>query len=257
MYPELFSLGKFTIYSYGFMIMLGALTGYFYLSYVGKKELNIAPEKIQLLAILIVVAAFVGGKLLFYLEDPSYYFSSFKVMKDSFRNGFVFYGSLIFAIPTVIWFFRREKLPVWPMMDRIAVVVCLIHAFGRMGCFLAGCCYGTPTDSFFGVTYTHPHSFAEPLNTPLHPTQLYEVFTILIVLVTLLMLKRYHRLEGRLIFVYVVMYASARAIIEEFRGDIARGFLFDGWLSHSQFISILIVLAAIVAYFVFYKKKSA
>ncbi|WP_258102997.1 prolipoprotein diacylglyceryl transferase [Marinoscillum sp. MHG1-6] len=255
MYPELFTIGDLTVYSYGFMIMLGAATGYFYLSNVGKREFSMAPEKVQLLVILIVVSAFIGGKLFFYLEDPSYYFSSFEVLKKSFRNGFVFYGSLLFAIPVVAWFFIREKLPVWRMMDRIAIVACIIHGFGRMGCFLAGCCYGIPTESFLGVTYHNPKSQAEPLHVALHPTQLYELFSISAILVLLLMLKRYQRLEGRLIFVYVVLYAAVRAIIEEFRGDIARGFLFDGWLSHAQFISIVLIVLAVVAYLVGYRKK--
>ncbi|MEO9475335.1 MAG: prolipoprotein diacylglyceryl transferase [Cyclobacteriaceae bacterium] len=256
MHPELFSIGSLTIHTYGFMIMMGALVGYFYMSTTAKKELGIESEKIQNLAILIIVAAFVGGKLLFYLEDPKHYFSSWDAMARNFRTGFVFYGSLLFAIPTAVWYFRKEKFPLWPMLDRVAITGCIIHAFGRMGCFFAGCCYGKPTDGTLGVTYTDEASQAEPLHTALHPTQLYSVTMILIILVVLIMLKRHGRLQGRLIFVYVTLYAAGRAIIEIFRGDIARGFIIEGWLSHSQFISILVVAAAGIAYFVGYRKGS-
>ena len=256
MHPEFITIGSVTIHMYGLMIMLGAITGYFYMSRTSEKELGIAPEKIQNLAIIIIVAAFVGGKLLFYFEKPSYYFSSWDNMARNFRTGFVFYGSLLFALPAIVWYFRKQKFPVWPMLDRIAITGAIIHAFGRMGCFFAGCCYGKPTDSFLGLTFTDPLSKAEPLHTPLHPTQIYEVVNILIILVVLLMLKRHKRLEGRLIFVYVTLYAVGRSIVEIFRGDIARGFIIDGMLSHSQFISILIVAVALLAYYFGYKKKA-
>ncbi len=254
MHPELFELGEITIHSYGFMIMLGAILGYLYLSRTAKKELGIETDKIQNLAILLILAAFIGGKFLFYLEKPSYYFHPPSNMFKNFRTGFVFYGSLLFAIPTVIWYFRKNKWPMWPMLDRISITGCIIHACGRLGCFFAGCCHGLPTNSLFGVTFTDPISQAEPLNTPLHPTQLYEFSWIVIVGLILFMLKRYKRLEGRLIFVYISLYATGRAIIEIFRGDIRRGFIIDGILSHSQLISILIVLGSVGAYFLLYKK---
>ncbi|MFT6866975.1 MAG: phosphatidylglycerol:prolipoprotein diacylglycerol transferase [Cyclobacteriaceae bacterium] len=255
MHPELFTIGSLTIHTYGFMIMLGAIMGYFYMSTVSAKELGIPSDKIQNLAIIIIVSAFVGGKLFFYFEKPGYYFSSWDLMANNFRTGFVFYGSLLFAIPAIVWYFRKEKFPLWPMLDRIAITGAIIHVFGRMGCFFAGCCYGVPTDSFLGITFSNPESQAKPLHTALHPTQLYEASMILGILVILYMMKRHKRLEGRLIFVYVTLYAVGRSIIEIFRGDLARGFIIEGVLSHSQFISILVVATAAIAYFVGYKRK--
>ena len=248
MHPELISIGDFKIHTYGFMIMIGAVLGFFYMSYSVKKELGIEKDKIQNLAILIILAAFIGGKLLFYLENPSYYFSSWKAMRSNLRTGFVFYGSLLFAIPVVIWYFKKEKWPLWSMMDRIAITACIIHSFGRMGCFFAGCCHGVPTYVAWGVTFTHRLSQAEPLHTPLHPTQLYSSFMILSILVVLLMLKRHQRFEGQLFFVYIILYAIGRGIIEVFRGDEARGYIIDDILSHSQFISIIIILVVAIFY---------
>ena len=158
MHPELFSIGDFTIHTYGFMIMIGATLGFIYMSYSVKKDLGIEREKIQNLAILIILAAFVGGKLFFYFENPSYYFDSWDNMRRNFRTGFVFYGSLLFAIPVVIWYFRKEKWPVWSMLDRIAIVACIIHGMGRLGCFFAGCCHGVPTESCMG-SYIHQSCF--------------------------------------------------------------------------------------------------
>ena len=244
MYPELFTIGSFTVHTYGFMIMLGAMLGYFYMSTSVKKELGIAPEKIQNLTILIIVAAFVGGKVFFYLEDPAYYFGSPANMFKGFRTGFVFYGSLLFVIPVVVWYFRQQQWPVWALLDRIALTGCIIHMCGRMGCFFAGCCHGVPTEGFLGVTYTDPVSQAAPLGAALHPTQLYEFTWIGLVLVVLLMMKRHQRFAGQLFFSYIILYSIGRAFIERYRGDVRRGFVIDGMLSHSQFISLLVILAA-------------
>ena len=257
MYPELVTIGDFTIHTYGFMIMLGAIAGYFYVSTVAKRELGIAPEKIQTLAILVIVAAFVGGKFFFYLEKPDYYFHPISNMFKGLRTGFVFYGSLLFVIPVTVWYFRKQKWPVWSLMDRMAIAGCIIHLFGRMGCFFAGCCHGLPTESVFGITFTDPESQAEPLHTALHPTQLYEVAWISTTLVILWMFKRYKRFEGRLFLVYIVLYAIGRSVIEIFRGDIRRGFIIEGVLSHSQFISLLIIAGAVGTYYYLRKTKKA
>ena len=109
MHPELIEIGGITLYAYGFFIMIGALTSYAYGIKVLKKELDIDPDKAQTLTILIISASVIGGKIFFYFEDPAYYFSSPGNLLKNFRQGFVFYGSLIFAVPTVIWYFRKEK----------------------------------------------------------------------------------------------------------------------------------------------------
>ncbi len=248
MHPELFSIGDFTIRTYGFMIMMGALLGFIYGVRVFKKDLSVPLDKVQNLTLLLIVAAVVGGKIFFYLEDPGFYFQSFENLKKDLSTGFVFYGSLIFAIPTMMLYFRHAGIPLWAGMDRMAIVACIIHGMGRMGCFFAGCCYGIPTDSALGVTFTHELSKA-PIDTPLHPTQLYSGTLIFLILVVLLKLKKHVQFDGQLWFLYIILYATGRGIIEIFRGDEARGYIIDGVLSHSQFISIFIIGIAVWAYF--------
>ncbi|MFT5954596.1 MAG: phosphatidylglycerol:prolipoprotein diacylglycerol transferase [Cyclobacteriaceae bacterium] len=248
MYPILFDLGSLSIHTYGFMIMLGALFGYLYMSYAVKKDLGIDSGNVQTLAIWIIFAAFVGGKLFFYFERPEYYFNPPSNMLKSFRQGFVFYGSLIFAVPVAIWFFRKNKWPVWAFMDRLAIAATIVHIFGRMGCFFAGCCYGLPTDKAWGVAFTDELSQAKPLGAHLHPTQLYEVLNILIIMVVLFMFKRHKRFEGQLFFIYVILYSIGRSIVEIYRGDLRRGFIIEDILSHSQFIALLLIAATLGAY---------
>ncbi len=256
MYPELFKLGSLTIHTYGFLIMVGAMLGYFYLRRTAEKELNIEGDKIQTLAILIIFGAFVGGKVFFYFEAPSYYFNPPSNMLKNFRTGFVFYGSLLTALPLSIWYFRKQRWPMWPMMDLLAITATIIHVFGRMGCFFAGCCYGVASDLPWAVTFTHEHTKAKPIGEALHPTQLYSVFLIGSIFLILWMFKRHKRFEGQLFFIYLMLYAGGRSVIEIFRGDLRRGFVIEDWLSHSQFISLLVISAAGWMYYRFARRSA-
>lgn len=244
MHPVLFSFDLFgtpiTLHSYGVLIATGAFLGYLYTAKVAKKELGIPAETIQALARVIIIAAFVGGKLFYYFEDPGFYFSPPSNMLHNFRTGFVFYGSMIFVIPATIWIVKKHKLPVMPMLDIVAFAGLIIHAFGRMGCFFAGCCYGLPTEGPLYVEYTDEASVA-PVGQHLHPTQLYSVTLLVCIFVILYMFKRHRRFEGQLFFIYIMLYALGRSIIEVFRGDLRRGFVIEDFLSHSQFISLIMI----------------
>ncbi len=247
MHPVLFEVGSFTIYTYGFCIAIGALLGLTYMSWQGKKQFNLSFDTTNTLFILIVLAAIVGGKVFFFFEDPGYYMKNLDKLFTG--NGFVFYGSFLFAVPVMLWFFKRNKIPTLAMLDVMAAVTCIVHGFGRIGCFMAGCCYGKPTESFLGVMFTDPVCQAEPLNTSLHPTQLYEAGFIFGLLALLSFLKNRKQFDGQLFLLYLIMYAIGRAALEIFRGDIARGFIFKDWLSHSQFISVIIIGVAGFCYF--------
>ncbi|MFY0650785.1 MAG: prolipoprotein diacylglyceryl transferase [Cyclobacteriaceae bacterium] len=258
MHPILFTIDWFenpiSIHSYGVLIALGALAGFIYASVTAKKELGIENQTMQGLARTIIIAAFLGGKVLYYFEDPGFYFVPPSNMLHNFRTGFVFYGSLLFVIPSVIWYFRKYKLPVMPMLDIVAVAGIIIHSFGRMGCFLAGCCYGRETEGPIFITFTDQASVA-PTGVHLHPTQLYSVTLLMIILVIVLMFKRHKRFEGQLFFIYIMLYAFGRGIIEIFRGDIRRGFIIEDVLSHSQLISLALI-ATIGFFYVKFLRKS-
>ncbi|MCX7637241.1 MAG: prolipoprotein diacylglyceryl transferase [Cyclobacteriaceae bacterium] len=246
MYPVLFRAGPFTVYSYGFLIAIGAFAGVAYLYYRGRKEVGLTYEQVNNLFLLLFAAAFIGGKLLLFFEGPSYYLRNpGKLVTGS---GFVFYGSFLLAVPAMLWFFRKNKLPVYPMLDIMAGVTCLVHAFGRLGCFMAGCCYGKPTTLFLGVTFTNPSCQARPLNTPLFPTQLAEALYIAGVFVVLQLMLRHRTFYGQLFLIYLVLYAGGRFALEYFRGDAGRGFIIDGYLSHAQLIAMLFAAAALYLY---------
>lgn len=247
MHPILFEVGSFTIYTYGFCIAVGALLGLSYMTWQGKKQFGLSFDTTNSLFVFIVVAAIAGGKVFFFFEDPGYYLNNLSKLFTG--SGFVFYGSFLFAVPVMLWFFKHHKIPTLAMLDVMAIVTCIVHGFGRIGCFMAGCCHGKPTESILGVTFSNPVCQAEPLNTPLHPTQLYEAGFIFFLLFSLFLLKNRKQFDGQLFLLYLMVYASGRAVLEIFRGDVARGFIIEDWLSHSQFISIIIIVVAGICYF--------
>ena len=246
MHPVLFEIGDLKIYSYGLFIALGAIGGVAYMAIRGKKELGLTFDQANSLFLYIFIAAFVGGKVFLFFEDPSYY--AHEPGKLLTGQGFVFYGSFLFAVPTMLWFFRKKKLPTFQMLDIMAVTTCIVHIFGRLGCFMAGCCYGKVTDGFLQVTFTDAACKAKPLGEPLHPTQLYEASFILLVLVFLLLLRDRKKFHGQLFLSYLALYAVGRFSLEYFRGDIGRGFVVNDILSHSQFIALIVLVVVVMIY---------
>lgn len=255
MHPILFELGGVTVYSYGFMIALGVVAGVTYMALQGKKEVGLTFDQSNSLFLFIFISAFIGGKIFLIFESPSLYLNS--PLKLFTGSGFVFYGSFLFAVPTMLWYFRKEKLHVYKMLDIMAIVTCLVHMFGRLGCFLAGCCHGKPGGGNFGVTFIDPLCQAEPLSTPLYPTQLMEAGFIFFLMIALWIVKKYYqKFYGQLFLLYLISYAVGRGVLEIFRGDLKRGFIIKDYLSNSQFIALLIVVAAIFLYLRWSKRNA-
>jgi phosphatidylglycerol---prolipoprotein diacylglyceryl transferase len=153
----------------------------------------------------------------------------------------VFYGGLIMAVVVAFWYIAKHRMPFWTTCDVFAPGIALGHVTGRLGCFAAGCCYGKPTNVAWAVIFTNPQAAANvgtPLGIPLHPTQLYEAGAELLILVLLLATEKKGRyFAGRTFWLYMLLYAISRFVIEIYRGD-PRGELFG--LSTSQFISVVL-----------------
>jgi phosphatidylglycerol---prolipoprotein diacylglyceryl transferase len=246
MHPILFDAGKFTVYTYGFCIALGAVIGGLYMYWQGKKQFDWTFDQANTLFVLLIVGGVVGGKIFVVFEDPIFYFRNFNKLFSG--SGFVFYGSLLTAIPIMLWYFKKNRIPTLAMLDVMAIVTCIVHGFGRIGCFMAGCCYGKTTDSVLGVVFTDPSCQAEPKNELLHPTQLYEATLIFCILTFLFVYKPFKKFDGQLFIGYLIIYALGRGVLEIFRGDLERGFVVKDFLSTSQFISMIVVSIAIYFY---------
>jgi phosphatidylglycerol---prolipoprotein diacylglyceryl transferase len=253
MKPILFRLGDIPVYSYGLMIAIGCVAGVAFMAIKGKKEVGLTFDQANNLFLILFLAAVIGGKVFLFFEDPSGYLAN---PSSLIRGaGFVFYGSFLFTVPAMLWYFSKQKLPILPMLDVMAVTTCIVHMFGRIGCFFAGCCHGKPTDFFISISFSDPGCFANPKGVPLHPTQIYEALFIGLIMVFLMVRFKKRKYYGELFVTYLACYAVGRYLLEFLRGDGQRGFIVEGILSHSQLVALVILLASIVLHLKWSRKK--
>lgn len=238
---ELFSIGPFTIYSYGLMIAVGILVCIAMGMYRAKKR-GMSDDAVLTIAIIGVLSGFIGAKLLYvivefdqFIEDP---------MSVMGGEGFVVYGGIIVGVLSAVIYCRQKKLVFLEYFDLLAPSIAVAQGFGRIGCFLAGCCYGRETDSFLGVIFPE-HSMA-PSGVKLLPTQLFSSAGDFLIMAILLLYSRKTRPKGRTGALYLILYGIGRFLIEFLRAD-DRGTV--GSLSTSQFISIGIVAVGLILFF--------
>jgi phosphatidylglycerol:prolipoprotein diacylglycerol transferase len=139
-------------------------------------------------------------------------------------------------------------MPIWKTLDALTVGLALGQMFGRVGCLLGGCCFGRPTGGAFGVRLYGANVPPSLRGVPLHPTQLYEAVGMLVLFCGLLWLHRRRAFDGQVFLVFFIAYPVLRSFIEFFRGDASRGYVLEGVLSTSQFLSILILIPAAAVY---------
>src|SRR6187397_591921 len=240
MHPILFEVGNWPVYSYGVLLALAYLAG-LQLAVMRARRAGLDSARIMDLGIYLIIAALVGAKLMLVIVDFGYFRDHPRELLSLVRVGGVFYGGLIFALLAGLWLVRRYKLPVWSAADMYAPGIALGHIIGRLGCLLAGCCFGKPTSVPWGITFSDPAAslnVGTPLGVPLHPTQLYDAGAELIILIVLLVTERRGRgFPGRTFWLYMLLYAISRYVIEMYRGD-ERGTVLG--FSTSQFVSLVI-----------------
>jgi phosphatidylglycerol:prolipoprotein diacylglycerol transferase len=245
-FPELFSLGPVTVYTYGVLLAASYLLG-LRLAMSRAKARGLDSNRVLDLGIYIIIAALVGAKLLLLVVDFDQFRSSPGDLLSLARSGGVFYGGLILAVAVAFWYIWKHKLPFWTTCDVFAPGIALGHVTGRLGCLAAGCCYGKPTDMPWAIIFNNPAAAANvgtPLGIPLHPTQVYEAGAELLILLLLLGTERRgRRFAGRTFWLYMLLYAISRFVIEFYRGD-PRGMVMG--LSTSQFISVVLAPLSIV-----------
>jgi len=264
MHPTLFRIGYFPIGTFGLLVAVGFLVAVQYTVRAARK-IPIAPEKIYDLSLAIMIAALVGSRIAYLIVEWRWFLREPLGLIFS-RQGYVFYGGFIAAVVVVILLARRWKLPVRSLADTFAPAVALGHLFGRIGCYLNGCCHGaacswsSPLTRFPRVLDSHGDIVGSPafldqlrqglvaesdlFAQPVHPTQLYEAASLLVLFLVLHTL--YRRVKwppGILFLLYAVSYAVIRFCVEFFRGDM-RGWVIPNVLSTSQGIALFVLAAA-------------
>ena len=230
---------------YGLLIMSGSALGVSFAAY-RRHGAAIPRQDVFYAACYAGIGAFLGAKLLYLaLTLPSLIAAGVpltsQVLYELFAYGFVFYGGVIGGLGAVFAYSKKYRFSYLPLIETLIPSVPLIHAFGRLGCFCAGCCYGIPIAPPWGV-YFSVGSVA-PYGVALLPIQLYEAGFNILLFLCLAIYSSKRRPAGRILGLYLAAYAPARFALEFFRSDVARGFLWG--VSTSQWISILMLLAGL------------
>ncbi len=203
-----------------------------------------------MLAVLLIAApgALIGGSLMYGITNiKDWYLLTSAASFEEFINnavlifgGSVFYGGLIGGMLTAGIAIRVKKYPAELITDVAAPTIALFHTFGRIGCFLAGCCYGIESEYGFPLRHYFPDgSVVEVVRVPV---QLYEAGFELILFFVLSFILRKNWLNGRIFALYIILYSVWRFFAEYLRGDLHRGFIFG--LYTSQFLSIIMATVA-------------
>ena len=257
MHPILFYLGDSAVHSYGVMGALGFLAVCWVSLTRGTLE-GVDREKTADILFWTSLAGLLGSRVLFILVNPSF-FSGPADWINLRTGGLVFYGAFLAGIPAASFLMWRHQLSFFQMWDIFATAMPLGHAISRFGCFLAGCCYGRPTDLPWGITFTDDRAVA-PLGTRLHPTQLYELSALLTIFAIVNLTHAKRRFQGQSMLLYLGLYAVARTGSEFFRADPTRGWFMESvlgrLLSTSQALSLLVGAAALVVFLGVARAKS-
>lgn len=253
MCTELFTIGNYTVTGYGLCLALAIIAAYF------TTELGIRYYKLDINVALPMVASavipgFIGAKGLYLLQIADYIKAAPSIINDYIIDGFVIYGGIIVAIPSVYLCLKLLKVDVLQYMDIGIAAIAIAQAIGRFGCFLAGCCYGmkVSADSLLAVTY--PDAAFAPNGYSYFPIQLVCVVLNLLNFIFLIALNKQVNIKGVTLFSYMITYGTGRFIIEFFRGDDRRGYIRQ--LSTSQFISIFVTTIGIIGILLCVKKHN-
>jgi phosphatidylglycerol:prolipoprotein diacylglycerol transferase len=221
MYPVLVKIGPLTIHTYGFMMALGVALGLWFI-YVQARKSGLDANLVMDAAFYTIIVSLIGAKLLLLVTNFSYYVAYPKELFSLARSGGVFQGGLTFGTIFALWYFHRKKIPTWATADLVGPALALGHGFGRIGCFSAGCCYGSECAAPWAAVFKNEYASrltGVRLNEPLHPVQLYEAALNFLNFAVLFCLLKRKKFDGQIFAFYVINYSVIRFFTEYFRGD--------------------------------------
>jgi phosphatidylglycerol:prolipoprotein diacylglycerol transferase len=226
MHPKLLEFGDFFLPAYGFFVALGFLAGMLITQRLAKRR-GLDPELLVGAALYTALVGLGGAKLALILQDFGYYSRNPGELftLNMLQSAGIFYGGVIAGLAFFVWYMGRHKVPFAKAGDCLAPGLAVGHAFGRLGCFFGGCCFGESCTRPWAVTYTNTdvREFSNvPLNIPLHPTQIYESVTEFAIFFLLLAVFDKLRTPGRILGLFLVLSSIGRFTVEFFRAhDVA------------------------------------
>lgn len=254
MFPDLIRIGDFTIHTYGVLVALGLLSGYLVALYFAKRE-NLNKTYVENLFIYTILGGIIGARIAYVIEHRDE-FHSFIDIIAVWNGGIDWFGAFIGGALVLIFLLRKYKLPILKVGDIAGVSIVLGHAFGRIGCTCAGCCYGRPVPEnspFRDIAITfpnHPDTIA-PSGIPLYPTQPAEAIGNFLIFIILFVLYRNKKFDGEILAGYLILYGLERFLLEFWRGVTPPLPIIN--LTWNQIVSILMMLTGVLI--VFYQLK--
>ncbi len=235
MHPTLFSIGPFTVYSYGVMVAIGFMIATIFI-YRTAPHFGFDSNRVMDISILALVTGIAGARALYILLNIAYYAKSpFEILNLS-KGGLVWYGGFMAASLAVFLYSRALGYAPSGLLDLMVPYVALAQAFGRIGCFLNGCCYGVEASVSCPIKVFYPGDVI-----PRHPTQLYSALALFLVFLVLKAWQYRRRFLGEIFLGYCMMYSVERFLVEFIRGDNPR---LSFGLTISQEISLIIFAAS-------------
>ncbi len=239
--------------AYGLLITTGGLLANL-LAFLFRKKLKIDIDNLILLEAYMLIGALVGSKAL-YLITAAPYIEWNRIFEPSYlmmlmQGGFVFYGGLFGGLAMIFLAGKIHKVDAVYYIKKVIFLCPFAHAFGRLGCFMAGCCYGIPYHGPGAVVFPE-NSFAVP-GVELFPVQLLESATLLVISL-ILGIATLHFASDYTIELYLILYGIDRFLLEFLRYDSGRGIY--GPFSTSQWISLVAVVVAIIVMVIRKRKK--
>ncbi len=248
--------GPFSIHAYGFFIALGAIIGILIAKYDPKLKKIISFQDFLTVVEIIVISGYLGGRILCILSEDWQIKNCWLIFKF-WQPGLSVQGAIIGVFISLFIYAKIKKIKFLPLLDRIAIYSSVVHGFGRIGCFFAGCCYGQTTHLPWSIIYRHPDHMA-PLYTPLHPTQLYSsALSFLTFAFLYFYLDKKQTKPGTILFTYFVLISAERFIVDFFRAD-QTWFESSGilqYLSINQWISLGIMFVGLCGILFLKKRK--
>ena len=244
-----FKIGSISIYGYGVMMALGLISAVS-LGCYRAKFYNIDPDVFFNGAFWGIVFGLLGAKVMYWIVEIREVIADPRIILDV-GSGFVVYGGLITGIITPYFYFTKvKKGSTLDKLDLAMPSISIGQFFGRMGCLMAGCCYGRALDSHAWYGMTFPVESSAPAGIELYPTQLMSAIGNLLLCIFLIIMTERVRFRGQVISLYMICYSVGRFLIEYLRDD-PRGTV--GIFSTSQFISIIMFTGGVILWFVFKK----
>ncbi|BDU77827.1 prolipoprotein diacylglyceryl transferase [Mesoterricola sediminis] len=261
MHPILFKLGTFPVGTYGLILTVGFFLALYLAQALAKRD-GISAEAVSDLAITLLLAGILGAKLLMIVVDLSSGTPVRQILDPAYlRAGGAIHGGVIGGVVAFFWRMRKLKLPLGPTLDALTPAVALGQAIGRLGCFSAGCCYGTECHLPWAVTFTNPDAHwlsGTPLNLPIHPVQLYTLLANALVMALLLATRGRRRFAGQVGALYFVLEGVGRIVTETWRADLDRGFLLNiPWLSTGRATALAFIAFGLILWVLFRRRHAA